>query len=352
MINIAMNVKKNQQKPLCDIFGECGGCLYQDVTYEEELKIKAELLKELLKEVVSDQNIIRPIVPSPKHYHYRNRLDLKLKRTKENKVFIGFSPKQRKNVIELNKCFIAREEISDFIPELKRQAIAKLPPEKYRQANLVVRSGDQRKVFWGGIGRRSLEMEEKDYFWTEVNGFKLFYSLETFFQANLSILPDFLKCLTSFDFWEKKPTFYDLYGGVGLFSIGLYPYINKAYLIEESVSSIKLAQFNVKYHNFKNIEIIAGKVEDNLYNLIEQDKAQTKVAMIDPPRCGLSDSAKEMLSTQKGVDYMLYLSCNPEALARDLKAFQKNKWTMEAVVPFDFFPRTQHLETLVVLKSY
>jgi len=197
-------------KPLCPVFGECGGCHYQDVPYRKELRIKESLLEGLLQDALPDlaDSVFEAIVPSPQPYHYRNRLDLKLLRTRNKEIFVGFSPEGRYRVIPVESCAIARQEISDFLPELKRQAIAKLPA-KYRMASLVVRTGERGEVHWGGIGRRSLQLDEKDYFYTEIEGRKIFYSLDTFFQANLSILPLLMERIKALNVLNKRTSFYE-----------------------------------------------------------------------------------------------------------------------------------------------
>jgi tRNA/tmRNA/rRNA uracil-C5-methylase (TrmA/RlmC/RlmD family) len=336
-------------EPLCPVFGECQGCLYQNIIYTDELKIKEQQLRDLLLASLDiSEERFAPIVASPKPYHYRNRLDLKLKRTIEHGILIGFTPVDRRGILPVEECFIADQNISGFIPELKVEAVARLPP-KYRLANLVVRTGDDGRVCWGGIGRRSCELAAEDYFWTQIEGKKIFYSLDTFFQANLSILPKLFEEIRSFDLWEAKPVFYDLYGGVGLFGIGLAERCERVIHIEENPSSVKLARYNIDVNRIGNFQIVEGKVEDELPRLLEEDPKKIKVAMIDPPRAGLSPNASKYLAGSKALNFLFYLSCNPESLARDLKGFTQEGWAVEKIIPFDFFPKTKHLETLVLL---
>jgi len=334
----------------CPVFGECGGCFYQNIPYEEELKGKEAKLKSLLKETLAlGDDLFEPIVPSPKPYHYRNRLDLKLLRTRKKEIFMGFSPREGRRMIPVDACPIADERISAFIPELKTQVMAKLP-EKYRLANIVVRNGENGRVLWGGIGRGSCQLQEEDYFWVDIHGRKIYYSLDTFFQANLSILPRLFERLKAFDFWsEQEISFYDLYGGVGLFGIGLADKVKKVFLIEECQASLRLARYNVRVHHFQNFEVVEGRVEDKLPVLLQGSPGGHQVAFIDPPRAGLSPSALRLLASAKNLNYLFYLSCNPEALARDLTCFVNQGWKVKRIMPFDFFPKTRHLETLVLL---
>jgi len=338
--------------PLCPVFGICGGCEYQDIPYPEELKIKEDYLKRLLKEAIDlDEKKVHSIVPSPMPYFYRNRLDLKIVKTRNDKVVMGFSPHKNHEfgVVDLDVCSIAQREISMKLPQIKKEASEKLIHNK-RRANIVVRSDDSRRVFWGGIGKGTLHLESKDYLYTEIGGRKIHYSLDSFFQANISILPKLIEDINRLNIWHDKTTFYDLYGGVGLFTLCLVGNYSKAYLIEENVQSITLARYNMKYHSLQNVDIHAGKVEECLIN-IAQESEKENVVMIDPPRSGISETVRTYLSKSKSFDHLIYLSCNPVALAYDLKKFINEGWQLECVQPYDFFPQTKHIETLVLLRG-
>jgi 23S rRNA (uracil1939-C5)-methyltransferase/tRNA (uracil-5-)-methyltransferase len=340
------NIPVTKTVPLCPIFGECGGCQYQDISYSDELLQKEAYLKNLLqKDLPLDSAVFQPIVASPKEYHYRHRLDLKLLKTKDQSIFMGFSPNKGYRVAETVNCAIASEPISKFLPELKKQASAKMPV-KYRNANLVVRTGDDGRVFWGGIGRRSLWMNPPDYFWTVIEGKKIFYSLDTFFQANLSILPKLIQVIKGLGVLDKETSFYDLYGGVGLFGICFFDQVKNVVLVEENIYAVKLAEHNVKQNGIKNLEIFSGRMED-IWGHIPKPKLSRKIAMIDPPRAGLSKEAAEALANAKQFSSILYLSCNPKALVSDLGIFISKGWHIKRIIPFDFFPKTRHIETLV-----
>lgn len=137
--------------PLCSVFGRCGGCAYQNLTYEQELRLKEQELRTLWEEYLpGGLAVLQPIVASPREYHYRHRLDVKLQRTKASGILMGFTPVGGRGILEMQECPIGMKAVSDFLPQLKEQAIAKLPA-RYRQASLVVRTGDDGRVFWGGL---------------------------------------------------------------------------------------------------------------------------------------------------------------------------------------------------------
>ena len=302
----------------------------------------------LATELGLSDDVFEPITPSPEVYHYRNRLDLTLRKRNNGERQMGFMLPGTQRLQEVTVCPIARKEINDFLPTLKEEAVHKLP-ENYKVANLVVRVGDEGKVFWGGIGRRSLRMKEEDYFWTIVKGRKIFYGLDTFFQANLSILESIVSRIEGLIEWQKDTVFLDLYSGVGLFGIALADRAKEVVMIESSCDSVRLAQHNVDYHDLNHVKILVGQVETHLPEVLEALSDRPCVGLIDPPRAGLFPSVIETLNQAKDLKTLFYLSCSSESLARDLKILTPEAWQVQKIMPFDFFPRTRHLETLVWL---
>lgn len=342
-------LKLHRVAPLCPVFGQCGGCQHQDISYSAELELKQKYLEGLF----AGQNIavehFEKIMPSPTEYHYRSRLDMKFLKTRDGRTFMGFSPLNGKWMIEVESCPIAMSAISNFLPQLKKEAIAKLPP-KYRNANLVVKTGSDGRIAWGGIGKRSLKLKPEDFLWAEVDGKKIFYALDTFFQANLAILPSLMETIRGLGILNDRTVFYDLYGGVGLFGISFADHVAKVILIEDNIHSVNMAKHNIDFHGFRNFEVTAGRVEDIYPEFLEKESAAPQVAMIDPPRQGLAPSVAKAIADAKSISHLLYLSCHPESLIRDLKSFVESGWAVRRVIPFDFFPRTQHIETLVHLE--
>jgi len=342
--------------PACPVYGTCGGCAYQHVPYEEELQKKESFLRGLFGAAVE------PIVASPEPYHYRNRLDLALLRTKgTGETFLGFMPENRWKVISIDSCAIARREISDLLPGLKDQAAAKME-KRARFSNVIIKTGDDGRVRWGGVGRRSTKLAEDDYLWTEIAGVRVHYSLDTFFQANLAILPLVVARLESMIEWTPRTEFYDLYGGVGLFGLAFARRAGRVVIVESSKPSTPVARYNISYNRLANAELVEATVEDYFVRLMGSDpflsdlslekgkRGQTpsppdRVLFVDPPRRGLSEAALGAIADFAQRD-VFYLSCNPESLARDAGLFAARGLRLERAVPFDFFPKTRHLETL------
>jgi tRNA/tmRNA/rRNA uracil-C5-methylase (TrmA/RlmC/RlmD family) len=293
-----------------------------------------------------------PVVPSPKVYHYRNRLDLKLVNRKGGHgTHIGFSSKEPGPVLEVDSCPIAMEPLSDFIPQLRREAQAKIPRD-YRMANLTVRCGQTGDTIrWGGIGQKSLRLDARDYFHIDILGRRIFYGLDTFFQANLSILPVIIDFLRAQPIWSKDANFFDLYGGVGLFGLCVNDLVGSVANIEENVHSARMAKYNVSANSLNNIQVHEGRVEDVLPGLLASSAGVDNIVMVDPARAGLSTEALALLNTMPRVKHLIYLSCNPASLAENLKVLSVGGWAVDVVRGFDFFPRTRHVETLAILRK-
>lgn len=340
---------KLETLPRCPYFGRCGGCAHQNLSYEEELRLKEENLSKLFQEKLDlSDDIFSSIVSSPESYGYRSRLDLSLRRMR-GAIEIGFNEEGTRRFVPIDSCAIARWEINNFLAPLRRLASEKLP-NNYRSANLVIKTGEDGRVRWGGIGRGSLRVPEADYFWTEIEGRRIFYSLDTFFQANLGILPSLIKKLRALLGLTPDTYLLDLYAGVGLFWVIFAPEAKGVWAVEESGSALGVAEFNRRYHQLHQVVLKEQRTENCLEEIIQELDGKPQAAIIDPPRKGLSLLALEKLTKAKSLNPLIYISCHPPSLVRDLAGFLKSGWQVDSVVPFDFFPRTRHLEVVVRLR--
>ena len=338
-----------KEVPLCPVFGQCGGCQYQDIPYAQELILKEAAFKEALAAKLDIAALtLNPVVGSPKTYFYRNRLDLKLVRTRKGTIHVGYSPAHKGQILEIERCPIGIEKIADYIQTLRKDASENLP-EKYRMANLTLRCGDGDKVFWGGIGRKSNHLSPENYFYFEFQGKKIYYSLDTFFQANLSILPLLAEKMRALPIWSPEAVVFDLYGGVGLLGLLIHDLVKGVINIEENAHAVSVADYNVKANAISNVATLEGRVENVLPGLLDNLDFEGNIIMVDPPRAGLTEKAVEHINGLTKVKHLLYLSCNPETLAQNLSGLAAGGWKISFVQPFDFFPRTRHLEALVIL---
>lgn len=341
--------------PLCAVFGTCGGCRHQDLAYADELAAKqAEVRTLFVDGLALDPAVLEPITPSPDEYGYRANLDLTFVRTrKEGKHLLGFMKERSKRyIVTIDACPVARKEISDFIPDLKAAATAKMPASK-RLANLAVKVSGDGHVRWGGIGKRSLSLPAAEYLWADVCGKRIYYSLDTFFQANIGILPAVRGRLLDWTAWDPARTvFYDLYAGVGLFGFLMADRAARVVMIESVGPSMACARHTRDTQGYANVDIREGRAEAELPRLLAEGLPADAIALVDPPRRGLSPEAIRGLVSagELGLKKLFYLSCGPEALQRDLKELLRHGWSVKKIAAFDFFPKTKHIETLVLME--
>lgn len=341
---LQLSKSRAKTNPPCKVFGECGGCTYLDLEYSDELEIKQTSFQALVEQHEMDLNIL-PIVSSPQHFAYRNKVSPQFKKLLNGSFVFGLAPFGKKTIVEVESCPMASPLISEqFIPIREKLCASVL---KKNRGSIVMRC-DEQHFRWGGLGKKSLELEPENYFIFEWEGQKVHYSLDTFFQANTSILPRLFKQLICELDIQANTHLYDLYGGVGLFSFTIGAKAGAVTLVELEGSSTKLAEYNRRFHNKENLHIVHSPVEE-LKPLPESPYPDmTKVAIIDPPRAGLKPDVVESLS-HLPLKRLAYLSCYPETQLRDLKLLLQSGWVCESITPYDFFPRSYHIESLAIL---
>ena len=148
---------------------------------------------------------------------------------------------------------------------------------------------------------------------------------------------------------DKDTLFLDLYAGVGLFGFALADKVKEVILVEQSATSVRLAHYNKAYHKLDKVFIQERSVDHKFLRGLVHFPGK-RVAIIDPPRCGLMPEVSQQLQKTDTLDQLFYLSCNPKTLVRDLKVILEGSWQIESVTGLDFFPKTSHLETLVQLR--
>lgn len=333
------------RKSPCSLFGECGGCSYLDISYTDELDLKQRVLQDLFDAHQLNHHVEKT-VPSPQELRYRNKITPQFKKLLSQEVVFGVAPFGRKDIIPFKECPIALPQISKNIPEVYQELLKK-DLSKYKRGCLTLRS-DGEKFAWGGVGKGSLKMDVDQYFVYHDQSTKVHYSLETFFQANSFILPTLFETLKTELNIDKQTHFYDLYGGVGLFSFTLGKQAGYTTLIELEGASTELAEYNKSFHNIENMSILCSAVEKLIPFPENPIPNLRQVAMIDPPRAGLKPEVIDYLYTCP-FETLAYLSCNPETQARDLVLFTKKGWRIKSITPFDFFPKSYHIESLAIL---
>lgn len=304
-------------EPKCPVFGRCGGCDWQHLTTEKQLQTKIELLRESLERHVDYRGSIEA-VPSPKAWNYRNRIQVHLD---TNGPY--YHAKRSHQPVYMRNCPIAEDEIN--------QQLANLQPLK---------SGDRPQA-------ERLQLSSGQPAQPGIDAPLSFEFAQVNTAQNLQMVDRVLQ-------WSQDVTFerfFDLYAGSGNFSFPMSEKYPKARgtAVELNPSSIRSAQNEAQRRKWgrQRVEFFAGSVDAMMPRLpIDTDS----LVILDPPRAGLGKGVADLLSRSEAAS-ILYVSCDPPGLVRDLKRLLQNgKWQIHRLTTFDMFPQTAHLEVLTELR--
>lgn len=286
-------------EPVCPYFGICGGCQYQHIDYTVERNFKEKQLSDLLQRVgqIASPDI-RPMHFS-QPYNYRNRITVHQEHGR-----VGFRDINGQNLVDIKECAIASREVNKKLEKL-RQSNPRRPHYSVR-ANAVAG--------------------------------------EAFHQTNQLMGKVLLERVCS-AVSEGVDSLLEGYAGVGFFTHELAKRIPEIIAIESNFKAVEEAK---KAPESAKVKWVSGTVEEHFPHLRAQLKGSRVVCLLDPPREGLSEIVRRDL-LDMSFEKIVYLSCNPATLARDLKALRA-KWEPEFFETLDMFPRTAHLECLTGLK--
>lgn len=309
----------DRTEPECAYFGKCGGCQYQHMAYPAQLRVKHKQVADLFERLGGfDPALIQPVVPCPVSYGYRNRIMIRSQWNKpKQKLNIGFVRHDCGLVVDVGECKIAEPVVSAQIEEVRKN-----PPPR------------------GGL-KVVLRLPPEDW---EVPD-------HSFFQNNFHLLPDLVNVVRERVVEGGVCHLVDAYCGVGFFGIELADVVASFTGVEYDAHAIKAARRNAEKRGVANGEFISGKTEEELPALLERVDAAKTAVILDPPRKGCRPEALTILR-QTRPRQILYVSCHPATMARDLKLLCGDQtYSLKQVVPLDMFPQTQHVECVADLRA-
>ncbi len=309
--------------PQCKVFGQCGGCQWQHIRYEEQVKSKQNILEEIVKRFLPNEEMqFEPFHQSSHFYHYRNRIQVRV--DKEGKL--GFFEKGSHNLVEIESCAIAEEPLNLEIQKMKQK---KLEPGKYRlQVGLN-----------NNLTRTFVETQEEPLGFAQIN-----HSQNEHLQA---------KVLKYYSELQGYPIF-DLYGGYGNLSLPLAKRYPQATVecVEWSYDSITMGLELAQEQSIHNLRFINMDVKSYLQRLHLPTES---FVIIDPSRDGCDTAVIQELAIQ-APRWLVSVSCDPMTWGRDLKRFldgaRQNgfKYRIATIQGLDMFPQTDHIEVFSVLE--
>ena len=304
-------------QPVCEHFGRCGGCQYQHLRYEAQLQVKHKQVTDLLQRIGGiDPSVVQPVVPCPRPYGYRNRIMVRSQWNKpERRMNVGFLRWDCGLVEDVRECKIAEPGINEQLQRVR----AHPPPKSGLKVVLRLPPAD----------------------WV--------VPPDSFFQNNFHLLPELVRSVREAVTRSGTRYLVDLYCGVGFFALELAGSVERFVGVEYDRRAVTAARENARRRNITNGSFLAGRVEEWLPQILQEMPAGQSVFLVDPPRKGLTPEAVQML-LQARPRALIYVSCHPATLARDLKALRDDgSYHLVRVTPLDMFPQTQHVECVAEL---
>ena len=320
--------------PPCPYLESCGGCQYQHAAYHEELRIKESQVREIMDRALGLGGAVEPIQYVEKDYGYRNSVTLHRSAKGDRPQPLGFIGRDNKTVVVVKNCLLADERLAPAFG-------TKFRLDK-RTERVTFRLSEKGEIISG----------EADLFSRiRLGGASLLAHSRGFFQNNLAVTELLVKQIGEWVAGTHPDIFYDLYAGVGTFSLLSAKNVPRAVCVEEAKESLDALRMNATEKGRSSLQFIHGRAESVFPSLFPDEKGGSAMVCLDPPRRGIEPKLAEFLS-KADAGAVVYVSCDPATLARDLKIILKEgRYEAEKIVPFDMFPRTKHIEVAVLLKA-
>ena len=331
----------------CPYSNICGGCSLNHICYNEENNFKKDKVKTLLKIYSNiEEDKIDKIIYHDRNY-YRNKITLHGK-----EGTIGLYKKNTNDIIPIQECLLVNQKINELIRFLSHQ-------ENKIEEVIIKTSNDNSEIMVsikGSISNidelkkicdvliiNNKYLTTKKSIITTIGNKKYYESIDSFFQVNNTLTKELYDEVLNNIKDKKYNKVLDLYCGTGTIGIYISEYVKEVIGIDYNKSNIEDANNNKRLNNIENISFICDKVENQIDKFKNID-----CIIVDPPRAGLDEKTREYIEKINPIE-IIYVSCDPVTLARDLKELQA-KYTVKKVVPYNMFPRTYHCESITVLE--
>lgn len=366
----------------CKTYPKCGGCSLRHIDYKETLQIKRQKVQNLVNKMLNDKIIVDETVGMDKPVFYRNKAIYPISQNKMPGIFAARSH----DVIEFEECKIQTinsQKIAKFILKNWNNSIYDEKTGKGLLRNIMIRegfatneimvvlvqNGDKKydasnlvKEFPNiktvvvnvNIKNTNVVLANKNiicygegFIYDKLGDYTFKISPNSFYQVNPKQTEKLYNLAVEKANLKADDILCDLYCGIGTIGIFASKYVKKVYGIEIVESAVKDANENAKLNNVNNIEFILGDTEKAFDSLLKNDIKPT-VVIVDPPRKGLDDTTIENLCNLK-LDRVVYVSCNPATLVRDL-AKMEDIYIVKSITPVDNFCYSSHVESVAVLE--
>ena len=389
-----IEASENRALADCTTYKRCGGCSLRHIKYEETLKIKQDIVQNLVNKTLDKKIEVNNVIGMKHPFYYRNKLQYPVGRDKNKAPVMGVFANRTHEIIPVESCliqnkeaekvakeifgFIKENDISIYDEKTRRGAIRHIivkigvktdeimciivtNEEKIDKENELVRDITAKfpnvKTIIKNInnkntnvilGEKNIILYGDGYIFDKLGEYTFKISAKSFYQTNPVQTEVLYNKAIEFAKLDKEDVLCDLYCGIGTIGIFASNKVKQVYGIEIVEEAVEAAKENAKKNNVDNIEFIAGDVEKAFKELIEKHNVQPTAIIVDPPRRGLDKVTINKIN-ELGVKKLVYVSCNPATMVRDLKMLEE-KYEVKEIQPVDMFPYTSHVECVAVLE--
>lgn len=394
LLEVLENSSLETRKPVCSIFPACGGCMYQTMPYEEQMKMKEGQIRRIMDEAVDGEYLFEGVKASPKEFAYRNKMEFSFgDEYKDGPLSLGLHKKgSTYDVLTASDCKLVHKDMNkilvcvlEYFKERKVSYYKKMQHVGYLR-HLLLRRGDTTGEILVNLVTTTQEEHDlselteqllqlplegkivgilhilndslsdvvksdetrvlygQDFFYEKLLGLQFKITPFSFFQPNTKGAEVLYETVREYIGDIHDLTVFDLFSGTGTISQVLAPVAKKVIGVEIVEEAVEAAKENAERNGLSNCEFIAGDV----FEVLDDIKEKPDVIILDPPRDGIHPKALPKI-LDYGVDRIVYISCKMTSLARDLELIQQRGYTVEKMTAVDQFCETVHVETVVML---
>ena len=396
LLEVLENSSLETRKPVCSIFPACGGCMYQTMPYEEQMKMKEGQIRKIMDEAVDGEYLFEGVKASPKEFAYRNKMEFSFgDEYKDGPLSLGLHKKgSTYDVLTASDCKLVHEDMNkilvcvlEYFKERKVSYYKKMQHVGYLR-HLLLRRGDTTGEILVNLVTTTQEEHDlselteqllqlplegkivgilhilndslsdvvksdetrvlygQDFFYEKLLGLQFKITPFSFFQPNTKGAEVLYETVREYIGDIHDLTVFDLFSGTGTISQVLAPVAKKVIGVEIVEEAVEAAKENAERNGLSNCEFIAGDV----FQVLDEIEEKPDVIILDPPRDGIHPKALPKI-LDYGVDRIVYISCKMTSLARDLEMIQQRGYTVEKMTAVDHFCETVHVETVCLLSK-
>ena len=333
-----VKASSNRVEPSCDLFGECGGCQYQHMEYAAQLEWKQKQVEDSFARIGGIEFTVNQPIPSPQKYGYHSKLTPHFEKPHPAHSFkVGFLKQgTRRVLVDIDQCPIATPAINQAMLPAKQRLQDRLHGLK-KGGTLLFRDTNQ-----------SISTDPNEFVQERVGNLTFQFRAGEFFQNNPFILTDLVNYVIQQSQPQESSFLIDAYCGSGLFGISAASYFKKVIGIEISREGFLGAQAKAELNRITNTEFILGDAS-SIFDTIDSTFRPCTL-LVDPPRKGCDHNFLPQ-AMAFFPNYIVYISCDPATQARDAKILMDGGYSILDIQPFDLFPQTRHIESVMTLRK-